>query len=138
MFYNPMLLSATTQRIINSNRQMELSMSIGSKVLPDYPIRSQDESSYHIRKTLGMASGAYHNVDIIPEEWSTCKFVYCTDCEKVPEVSWSGMNTKSGDVINLKLKQGDVVNGIEATNMFVTLHSDQIMKITASGVEVFD
>ena len=60
------------------------------------------------------------------------------DTEFILSVGFSSLNTKSGDMLCLKFKHKDTNNLNYATKMQVVLHSDQIMSIRDSGVEVMD
>ena len=136
-FYNPMAY-AEEQGFIDSNYQMEFQMQVGSRLFPEYPIRSQQEAFYQTTKTLGLAGSAWHSIDVIPEEWSSCKFLYAIDTEKVTEAGFTGLNTKAGDLIYLKLKQYNVPQANLCNMMYVILHADQILNIRETGVEVYD
>jgi hypothetical protein len=61
------------------------------------------------------------------------------DTEKILEAGFTGMNTKAGDLMTIKVKQA---SGIAQENLcnkvYITLHSDQILNIRDTGVEVFD
>ena len=67
------------------------------------------------------------------------KFICGIDTEKVLEAGFTGMNTKDGDLMTIKVKQA---SGIAQKNLcnkiYITLHSDQILNIRDTGVEVFD
>lgn len=136
-FYNPMTY-ALSNGFINSNYQMEFQMQVGSRLFPEYPIRSQEEAFYQTMKTLGLAGSAWHAIDVIPQEWSSCKFLYAIDTEKVTEAGFTGLNTKAGDLIYLKLKQYNVPQANLCNKMYVILHADMILNIRDSGVEVYD
>ena len=58
--------------------------------------------------------------------------------EKVLEAGFSGLNTKAGDLMTIKINQRDVPTLNLATGMRVILHSDNILNIRDTGVEVFD
>ena len=40
----------------NYSEELQFQMQIGSKMIPEYPIRSLAEAFYHLRKTLGINS----------------------------------------------------------------------------------
>ena len=136
-FYNPMAY-AEEVNIINSNYEMEFQMQVGSRLYPEYPIRSQAEAFYQTTKTLGLAGSAWHAIDVIPEEWSSCKFLYAIDTEKVTEAGFTGLNTKAGDLIYLRLKQYGVPQDRICKMMYVILHADMILNIRDTGAEVYD
>ena len=64
--------------------------------------------------------------------------------KKVLDAGFTGLNTRAGDLMTVKFKyagKGTVVNGIYpnlADRLHIVLHSDQIMEIRDTGVQVFD
>ena len=114
-------------------------MQIGSKQFPEYPIRSTQEAFSQLVKCLGINNSAFHGVDILPLEYRSHKFIVGIDTEKILEAGFTGMNTKAGDLMTIKIKQA---SGIAQENLcnklYITLHSDQILNIRDTGVEVFD
>ena len=67
-------------------------------------------------------------------------FIIGIDCEKVLDASWTGLNTKAGDLVTLKLKgaNGTIDTALMPTKMYITLHSDNILEIRDSGASVYD
>lgn len=126
------------------NGEFEFQLQIGSKLFPEYPIRSHNEAYYQLKKTLGVQSSAVHNFDVSAIEYRSNKFVLGTDCEKVLDAGFTGINTRAGDLMTVKLKyagKGTLANGSYANladRLHIVLHSDQIMEIRDSGVQVFD
>ena len=62
--------------------------------------------------------------------------------EKVPEASWSGTNTKVGQILLIKLASvnGASVGGVPdiASTMYVTLMSENILEIRDIACSVFE
>lgn len=133
-FYHP---SEHSDDILSSD-QVEFQIQVGSRLFPEYPCRSLQEAFSMLSKTLGISPSAWHGVNIIPEEWRDNKFVFAVDFEKVLEAGFSGLNTKAGDLMTIKINQRDVPTLNLATGMRVILHSDNILNIRDTGVEVFD
>ncbi len=67
----------------NSDGEFEFQLRIGSKLFPEYPIRSHNEAYYQLAKRLGVQVFAVHNFDITAREYRSTKFILGTDCEKV-------------------------------------------------------
>ena len=80
-------------------------LQIGSKLFPEYPMTSTTEAFYFLRKSLGYQSSALNNFDIAGYEYNSHKFIIAFDIEKVIVAPYTGMNTKSGDLITLKMKK---------------------------------
>jgi hypothetical protein len=97
-----------------------------------------------LKKTLGVHASSLHNFDIDALEYRSNKLVIGTDCEKVLDAGFTGINTRAGDLLTVKLKYADkgaLANGIYANladRIHIVLHSDQIMEIRDSGVAVYD
>ena len=47
-----------------SGQEFEFQLQIGSKLFPEYPIRSHQEAYYQLKKTLGVQASSVHNFDI--------------------------------------------------------------------------
>ena len=95
-FYSPMESYATgVYGKYNSNGEIaDFQLQLGSKLYPEYPIRSHAEAYYQLRKCLGVQSSSVHNFDITSNEYRNRKFVLGIDFEKVLEMGWSGANTR--------------------------------------------
>jgi hypothetical protein len=128
----------------NPKGEFEFQLQIGSKLFPEYPIRSHAEAYYQLKKTLGVQASAVHNFDVSAVEFRDHKFILGTDCEKVLDAGFTGINTRAGDLMTVKFKNMSpgITNsaGTEclANRLHVVLHSDQIMEIRDTGVAVFD
>ena len=120
--------------------EFEFQLQIGSKLFPEYPIRSHNEAFYQLSKTLGVQASAVHNFDISAREYRYSKFVLGTDCEKVLDAGFTGLNTRAGDLMSVKFKYASKGTGDVrlADRIHIILHSDQILEIRDSGCQVFD
>jgi len=140
---------------IKPETEFEFQLQIGSKLFPEYPIRSHQEAFYQLKKTLGVQASAVHNFDINTKQYRDHRFVLGTDCEKVLDAGFTGVNTRAGDLMTVRLKYKS--NGVTAPQgtteaaeiswynnvrladrIHIVLHSDQIMEIRSSGCQVYD
>jgi hypothetical protein len=144
-FFSPMWDSNHDGTLTNiPEGEFEFQLQIGSKLFPEYPIRSHNEAYYQLKKTLGVHASSLHNFDINALEYRSNKLVIGTDCEKVLDAGFTGINTRAGDLLTVKLKyadKGQLANGVYshlADRIHIVLHSDQIMEIRDSGVAVYD
>jgi len=64
--------------------------------------------------------------------------ILAIDMEKVLGASWTGINTRAGDLLNIKYEYNTTDETKYGSAMQIVLHSDQIMEIRDSGVQVFD
>ena len=60
------------------------------------------------------------------------------DTEKSSGASFTGINTRSGDLMTVKFKYKNATDGRKADRIHIILHTDNIMKINATGVEIYD
>ena len=138
-FYSPM--ENYTADVLNSfNAEGEIAdfqVQIGSKLFPEYPIRSHAEAYYQLRKTLGKHD-QHNSFNITQHEYRCRKFIMGIDMEKVLEAGYTGINTRAGDLMNIRFDHKSTVSATYATSMHIVLTSDQILEIRDSGVQVFD
>ena len=127
--------------------EVELQLQVGSKLIPEIPIRSSAEAYYHLRKALGSHQpGSSYSVNIPEPEYRTNKFIVAFDCERQTNTGFSGLNTRTGDLITIKinnLKHIDNFNDQAWDNSFAdflhtTLEYDAIMTISDAGVQVME
>ena len=127
-----------------TNRELgefEAQLQIGSKLFPEYPSRSHNECYYQLKKTLGVQESSVRNFNVNPVEYRDYKFIWATDCEKVLDAGFTGINTRAGDLmsVSLKYKNGGVNDARTlADRIHIVLHSDQIVEIRNSGAQAFD
>ena len=138
-FYSPM--EFYTGDPINSwhadGEIADFQVQIGSKLFPEYPIRSHAEAYYQLRKTLGKHD-QHNSFDITQHEYRCRKFIMGIDMEKVLEAGYTGINTRAGDLMNIRFDHKSTASATYATSMHIVLTSDQILEIRDSGVQVFD
>ena len=138
-FYHPSGNDAYgVQGVLLSTDEIELQLQIGSKYFPEYPIRSIAEPFYQLRKTLGICGSSFHGIDIDSEHYRDCKYIVGIDTEKMLDAGFTGLNSKQGDIMTVRLKQPGVPAAALANMLHITLHSDQVLEIRDSGCAVFD
>ena len=120
--------------------EFEFQLQIGSKLFPEYPIRSHTEAYYQLKKTLGVQSSAVHNFDLSSIQYRDNRFIVATDCERVLDAGFTGLNTRAGDLMSIRFKFNSPGPNNErlADRLHIVLHSDQIMEIRDTGVAVYD
>ena len=134
-FYHP----SGDYLVQRQDKEIEFQMQIGSKCYPEMPIRSVQEAFSQLTKCLGINNSAFHGVDIIPQEYRSHVFIIGIDLEKILEAGFTGINTKAGDLMVVKVKQNSGITQENICNkMYFTLHSDNILNIRDTGCEVFD
>lgn len=130
----------------NPYGEFSFQIQIGSKLYPEYPIRSHSEAFYQLKKTLGVQTSDVHSFDINPRQYRDGRMILAIDTEKVLDAGWTGLNTRAGDLMSVKFEYNSArevqatatdVNRL-ADRMHIILHSDQIVEIRDGSVQVFD
>ena len=125
----------------NKGYELEYQIQIGSKLFPEYPVRSLSESYAQLKKCLGILGSNFHSVSVTPLQYRNDHFIIGCDTEKALQAGFTGLNTRQGDLLSIKVKAMDKSTlgaDLMPNTMFIVLHSDQIMEISDSGVQVFD
>jgi hypothetical protein len=121
--------------------ELEFQMQIGSKLFPEYPIRSISEAFSQLKKAVGILGSNFHSVSITPTQYRNDHFVIGIDTEKALGASYTGINTRAGDLLSVRVKAMDksvLTADMMPDQMFIVLHSDCMLEISDSGVSVFD
>ena len=132
--------------VFQHNTEVEAQIQIGSKLIPELPIRSSAEAYYHLRKSLGCHQpGSGYGVNILDREFRTSKFILAFDCERQTNAGFSGLNTRTGDLITIKMLNFKHIDNAGVTwdksypdFQHTTLEYDSIMTITDAGVQVLE
>ena len=120
------------------DKELQWQIQIGSKMFPEYPARSLAESFYQLKKSLGIHGSAYHSVDIDFKKYGTDHFILGIDTEKILEAGFTGLNTRAGDLMVVRVKGANQNMTQWCNKMYIMLHTDQILEIRDSGAQVFD
>jgi len=122
-------------------KELQWQLQIGSKMFPEYPCGSIAETFYQLKKALGIAGSSFHSIALTPEQYRNDHFIIGVDTEKILEAGFTGLNTRAGDlmIVRIKPQNGSVTEmPTWATSMFIMLHTDQILEIRDTGCQVFD
>jgi hypothetical protein len=119
----------------SDNEIKHLQLSIGSKLYPEYGIKSHAECFYNLRKSLGVQANSLHAVDIKGNEYRNNKFVVGFDTEKMLGLAFTGVNTKNSLMtVKFKTNGGDY----QASRMHIVLVSQQVIDVGDSGITIYD
>ena len=125
----------------NKGYELEFQLQIGSKLFPEYPIHSLSESFAQLKKAVGILGSNFHSVSITPLQYRNSHFVLGIDTEKALGASYTGINTRSGDLLSVRVKamNKSVLTAAQMPDqMYVVLHSDCVMELTDGGVAIYD
>ena len=123
--------------------ELEYQVQIGSKLFPEYPVQASSEAFAQLKKAVMDAKHPHsHSLSIKAPQYTKDKFVICAQTSKLAHAGFTGMNTRSGDLMTIKAKLVGGSSSTQAANlpteMFIVLESDQILEIRDTGVQVFD
>ena len=137
-FVGPMKGGEYTGGSYGYNKELQWQLQIGSKMFPEYPCRSMAETFYQLKKALGIHGSAFHSVAITDEQYVNDHFIIGVDTEKILEAGFTGLNTKAGDLMVVRGKGANQTLDEWATQIYIILHTDQVLEIRDSGCQVFD
>ena len=128
-FFHPMAAQANIQ----ANDDLQWNLTIGSERWPSFDCESTQESFYRLR----LAQQAHQGTDTLSIsgfDYRNSKFIIAQSLEKAPgQSAHTGIHTRSGSQLTLNMKN------LGATTMVhVVLHYEQIVNLSAAGVEVLD
>jgi hypothetical protein len=142
-FYNPLSKADGIRQ--DDGDEMQFSLNIAGKVIPEYPINSQSEFFTELQKAVGLYSSNFHSIGIRPNglgSYSDSRFIIGINCEKALGATFTGIENKSGGLTHIKLRANDSARPVFAGGIADTMHivmvNDQVVKIRATGVEIRD
>ena len=81
-----------------------------------------------------------HGMNINFKQYRDRQFVFAFSVEKVPDSSYTGINTRAGQQMLLRVKPaGATIPATEMPDtMYITMLSEQILEVKDLGLKVFD
>ena len=130
-FFHPMSITLTDQYGIANEHSFQVR--VGSKLYPEYPVSSVTEALYQLKKTVGAPFQMY------ARWYRTHKYVIGLDMEKISGAGFTGLSTKSGDLMTLTFREcSDYESQGTPYRVYAALHYDCILNIKSEGVELLD
>ena len=137
-FHHPM---SETAFLYDPSKELQIALQLGSKLYPEYPTNNLSECFYRLKEALNLPDKHQHAISIQFKDYKSNKFIYCADFQKIADASWSGVNTKSGQVLMVNVKALNPA-GIQehsiATTMYTLLQAEQILEIRDVGCTAYD
>ena len=123
----------------SSSWDLQWQISVGSLTFPEKPFRSNSETCYRLKLSLGILPSSFHALDISFIEYTGTHFITGVDMEKITDAAWSGLNTKAGDLVSVKtLWDSSIPSSILPLKMYIVMTSDYMLEIRDSGCQIFD
>ena len=111
---------------------------LGSKLYPEYMCKSNSESWYHLAKTLKFQNKRDAGLEIEPHAYYNHEYIIGQNLERVEGASFTGINTKMGDLLTIRLNNQSADATHRPNKIFIAMIADQIVNISDTGVQVFD
>ena len=140
-FYHPhQSHDSEVEGIYDVNKDLEFQIQLGSKLFPEYPCNSLSQCFYHLRKALNLPVFHQHSISIDFKQYRDRQFIFGFSFERVPDSSYTGINTRAGQQMLIKIKPaGTAIPVVDMPDeMFITMLSEQILEIRDLGLKVFD
>ena len=104
-FYHPhQAHNPLDEGIYDKNKDLEFQIQLGSKLYPEYPCNSITQCFYHLRKALNLPMFHQHSMNINFKQYRDRQFIFAFSFEKVPDSSYTGINTRAGQQMLLRVK----------------------------------
>ena len=138
-FYHPdQSHDSTVEGIYDINKDLEFQIQLGSKLYPKYPCNSLTQCFYHLRKALNLPVFHQHSISIDFKKYRDRQFIFGFSFEKVPDSSYTGINTRAGRQMLIRIKPAGVSIPVDdmPDEMFITMLSERIFEIKDLGLKV--
>ena len=131
-FYHP--ASPARYGNIDTGQEIQVWVQVGSKLVPEYPIKDSTEAYYQLRKTVG------HPINIYSRWYHSTKYIIGLDMERISGAGFTGMNTKAGGLLSIGFRDCNVDGAHNSTpqRVFCALHYDAVIHMRSEGVELLD
>ena len=140
-FYHPhQSHTPLDEGIYDKDKDLEFQIQLGSKLYPEYPCNSITQCFYHLRKALNLPMFHQHSLNINFKQYRDRQFVFAFSFERVQDSSYTGINTRAGQQMLLKVKPAGAT--IPANDMpdqvYLTMLSEQVLEVKDLGLKVYD
>ena len=118
---------------------LQWQLQIGSLLFPESPCTSVPETFSLLRSAVGILDESIRTVNITNQSYLTNGFLIGCPLQSVPNGSFSGLNTRSGDLLTVKIKnlsQDNTTNG--AGRIFICLVNESLIEIREGSVSILD
>ena len=121
-------------------RNLTWQVQIANKKYPEFECQSLAETMYFLRRALHFMNPDQDAMSISYKHFREDKFVIGISYEKMADINFTGVNTKMGSLLVLKLKG---TNGALATDeavqeIFCHLISETVLEVRESGSIIYD
>ena len=127
-FYHP----CTNDGQLTLANEHSYQVQIGAKLVPECPVNSLAESYNQLRKTVGRSLKMHSSL------YRPRKYIIGLDLEKISGAGFTGLSTKSSDLLTLNFKDCDALNNASSVpdRVFCALNYDCALNIQDSGIQL--
>jgi hypothetical protein len=123
----------------------ETQFQLGHKKMPHNPMNTEHDYWNQLRRVFGQLWDKEEPLDVDWEAYTSDRFIAAVDCEKALGVAYTGINSRSGDLLTLFLNKMNVPGtlGDPAINNFckqvhIELVMEAVITIRDNSVSVWD
>ena len=115
--------------------QHQVWIQVGSKLIPEYPVRDSTEAFYQLRTIVG------HPINVFSRWYHTINYIIGLDLESFAGAGFTGMNTKAGDLLTIEFRNcihsasDPDINSVPG-RVYCAFHYNAVLNIRDSGVEL--
>ena len=120
----------------HAGRSLEFQIQVGSSVFPTSPARSDGEHFMYLLESLDLLGQNIRATSLTPLDYIHNNFILGMNLCKSPGVGFSGLNTRSGDLVTIKLK--NIRPGLTNIKAWIFMLSTQILEVREGGCSVYD
>ena len=118
---------------------MSWDVQIGSLKFPESPATSIPETFSLLRQATAIHDESIRTLNITPQSYAAQSFVIGVPLQSVAGAAFSGLSTRSGDLLSVRCKNlatDNTING--ASRIYVTMISEQLIEIREGSTSVLD
>ena len=118
---------------------LSIECQIGSLKFPETAISSLPEAFSLLRQAVGVYDQSVATLNISPQSYAALGFVAGIPLQNVPSAAFSGLNTRSGDLLSIRAKgmsTNNTING--AGRCYVCLLNESILEIREGSTTLLD
>jgi hypothetical protein len=136
-FINPAVFVGDAGGQYHQESTLEWDAQIGSLKYPESPATSIPETFSLLRQAVAIHDESIRTLNITPQSYSGTNFVIGVPLQNVPGGAFTGLNTRSGDLLTFRAKNV-AQTAYNPGRIFVSMISEQLIEIREGSVAVLD
>ena len=139
-FHNPSLKVGDAANNGYVEHTMRWQVQIGSKLTPEAPATSTAETFSILRSATGVIDESVRTLNLTAQSYKSSRFVIGVPLQTVQGMPFSGLNTRSGDLLTFRASNIDPgANGTgDVSKVVLTFVNSSIVEIRESGTQLLD